>query len=147
MGGVLGRHKQFLKPHLSLSVTDSAKRCHQECHSRQCKQSLFDSHLDEGVGVGSDDWLGSLGDVRDGQFIRLSQKWFQGGELFFRAELGYVADPIPIGADLEKNGMLDSATQMDCRSQSICHHDEIGEDAGAAKEHVSLTSDNLYRTK
>jgi len=36
---------------------------------------------------------------------------------------------------------------MDHRSQRVCQHDEIGEDADAAKEHVSLTSDNLYRTK
>jgi len=62
-------------------------------------------------------------------------------------ELGDMGDFLPIGADLEKDGMLDLATQKDGRSQCICHQDEISEDASAAKEDVSLTSDNFYRTK
>jgi hypothetical protein len=63
------------------------------------------------------------------------------------AKLGDVGDFLPISAHLEKDGMFDLATQMYHGSQSICHYNEIRKDASAAKEHVSLTSDDFYGAK
>ena len=53
-----------------------------------------------------------------------------------------MSDFLSIGTDLEKDRMLNFATQMDRRSQRICHYNKVREDASAAKEDVPLPSGN-----